>query len=206
MYTVIGGLDSRTFRVVWLLEELGQRYTHRPEAPRSEAVRALSPAGKIPLLLEGEAVLTDSTAILHHLADRHGALTHPAGSLARARQDALTFALLDELEGVLWAASRHSFVLPEERRVPAVKDSLRWEFARNIAAFEARMGAGPWLMGEVFTVPDILLAHIWRWSKVARFEAEAPAVAAHAARCAERPAFVRTQALARPPAAGGKSA
>ncbi|PKP84479.1 MAG: glutathione S-transferase, partial [Alphaproteobacteria bacterium HGW-Alphaproteobacteria-2] len=140
MYTVIGGLASRTFRVIWMLEELGQPYEHRSEAPHSEAVCALNPSGKIPLLLVGDAVLNDSTAILHHLADRHGALAFPAGSLERARQDALTFTLLDTLEGVLWTASKHSFVLPEERRVPAAKESLRWEFARNAATFEAGMG------------------------------------------------------------------
>lgn len=200
MYTVIGGLASRTFRVIWMLEELGQPYEHRPEAPHSEAVRALNPSGKIPLLLAGDAVLSDSTAILHHLADRHGALAFPPGSLERARQDALTFTLLDTLEGVLWTASKHSFVLPENRRVPEVKESLRWEFARNAAAFETGMGAGPWLMGETFTVPDILLAHIWRWAGVARFTAEVPGIAAHAARCAERPAFQRTAARAKPAA------
>ncbi len=200
MYTVVGALASRTFRVLWMLEELGQAYEHRPEAPHSEAVRALNPTGKIPLLLEGDAVLSDSIAILHHLADRHGALAFPPGSLERARQDALTFTLLDTLEAVLWTASRHSFVLPEEHRVPAVKESLHWEFVRNAAAFEAGMGTGPWLMGETFTVPDILLAHIWRWAGVARFAAEAPKIAAHAARCAERPAFQRTAARVKPAA------
>ncbi|PKP79934.1 MAG: glutathione S-transferase, partial [Alphaproteobacteria bacterium HGW-Alphaproteobacteria-2] len=93
-----------------------------------------------------------------------------------------------------------SFVLPEERRVPAAKESLRWEFARNAATFEAGMGTGPWLMGETFTVPDILLAHIWRWAAVARFTAEVPKITAHAARCAERPAFQRTAARAKPAA------
>jgi glutathione S-transferase len=61
MYTVIGGVASRTFRVLWMLEELGARYTHRPEPPRSENVRALNASGKIPVLQDGDAVLTDLT-------------------------------------------------------------------------------------------------------------------------------------------------
>ena len=74
MYTVIGTLTSRTFRVLWALEELGQPYAHEPVPPHSERVMALNATGKIPVLLVDGAALTDSTAILTFLADRHGAL------------------------------------------------------------------------------------------------------------------------------------
>ena len=84
MYTVIGGVASRTFRVLWMLEELGADYEHRPASPHAEEVTAHSASGKIPVLLDGDAALTDSTAILTYLADKHGALTSPAGSLERA--------------------------------------------------------------------------------------------------------------------------
>ena len=59
-------------RVLWALEELGLEYIHHSAAPRSEQVRALNPLGKIPILVDGDAVLTDSTAILTYLADKHG--------------------------------------------------------------------------------------------------------------------------------------
>ena len=64
MYTVIGGVASRTFRVLWMLEELGADYEHRPASPHAEEVTAHSASGKIPVLLDGDAALTDSTAIL----------------------------------------------------------------------------------------------------------------------------------------------
>ena len=86
-YTVIGHPQSRAMRVIWMLEELGEPYELQPFRPQSDEVRALNPLGKIPVLKEGEAVLTDSVAICTYLADRNGRLTAQAGTLARARQD-----------------------------------------------------------------------------------------------------------------------
>ena len=94
MYTVIGNIGSRTARVLWMLEELGQPYDHIAAAPQSEGVVSVNPAGKVPVLIDDGTPVTDSTAIIQYLADKHGALTHPAGTLDRARQDSLTQLLL----------------------------------------------------------------------------------------------------------------
>ncbi len=191
MYVVIGATASRAFRVLWLLEELGLEYEHRPEAPHSAAVRALDSSGKIPILLVDGVVMTDSLAIMTFLADRHGALTYPAGTVERGLQDALTLRILDEIEAVIWMAARHSFVLPVEKRVPEVLDSLRWEFGRGVARIAERLGDGPFLMGAEMTVPDILLAHCGRWAARANFEIESPGLNAFLARMWERSAFKR---------------
>lgn len=191
MYTVVGGVKSRTMRVLWMLEELGQPYEHQPEPPRSEAVRKLNPLGKVPVLIDGDAVLTDSVAILTYLADKHGAMTFPAGTIDRARQDAITNFVLDEMDALLWAAARHSFILPEERRVPEVKETLRWEFQRTEKRLAAFLGDGPFLMGETITIPDIIAVHCWGWAISARFPQDEPAVRAYAERLRERPAFRR---------------
>jgi glutathione S-transferase len=178
-----------------MLEELGQPYEHRPEPPRSEAVRALNASGKIPVLLEGEAVLTDSTAILTYLADKHGQMTHPAGTIPRARQDAMTFRILDEIESALWTAARHSFVLPEDKRVPQVKDSLKWEYANSIERLMDELPAD-YLAGPEPTVPDILLAHCGGWAKAAGFPAQEPRFAEYLRRMRARPAFRRVAEMA----------
>ena len=76
MYTVIGNSKSRTLRVLWLLEELGLEYEHVSASPRSPDVVALNPSGKVPVLVTEDTPITDSTAILSFLADRHGAFTY----------------------------------------------------------------------------------------------------------------------------------
>ncbi|MGR3443799.1 MAG: glutathione S-transferase family protein [Roseovarius sp.] len=194
MYDVTGSRASRTFRVLWLLEEMGLDYTHLPVAPRSDEALAVNPSGKIPALRDGERVLTDSTAIMTFLADRHGQLAHAPGSHERAAQDALTHRVLDEVDALLWTAARHSFVLPEEHRVAAVKDSLKWEYERNIKGLEAAL-AGPFLQGETMTIADILLAHCLMWAGKAGFPAPPARLAAYLETMMARPAFQRAAAL-----------
>ena len=169
MYRVIGTAKSRALRVLWMLEELGQPYDHIPANPRSDGVAQFNPAGKVPVLIDDGTPITDSTAILTYLADRHGDLTHPAGTLDRARQDSLTQFLLDEFDAALWLAARHSFVLPEEMRLAAIKNTLRWEFERSQKMLVQRMAEDGFLMGDMLTVPDLILAHCLTWALNARF-------------------------------------
>ena len=192
-YHLYGSVQSRTFRVLWALHELGLPFEHTPASPRSADVMALNPSGKVPVLVADGVAITDSTAILAYLTDKHGALTHAPGSLERARQDGLTQMILDEIDGTLWTASRHSFVLPEEHRVPAVKEPLKWEYARSCARIAARM-EGPFLMGEVMTVPDIILTHCGAWALGARFPITEHRLTEYLAAMRDRPAYKRAMA------------
>ncbi|MBN2907462.1 MAG: glutathione S-transferase family protein [Rhodobacteraceae bacterium] len=193
-YSVIGSGNSRARRVLWMLEELGLPYAHVPAPPQSQDVVALNPAGKVPVLLVDGVPITDSTAILTFLADRHGALTHPAGTLERAQQDSMTQFLLDEFDAALWMAARHSFVLPEALRQSAIKDSLKWEVQRSQSTLVHRMGAGPFLMGGMMTVPDIILTHCGDWAEVAHFPITEPKLADYLTRMRARPAYLRSRA------------
>ncbi len=194
MYEVIGTRASRTLRVLWMLEEIGQPYTHLPAGPRSDEARAANPSGKVPALrVEGD-VITDSVAIMTYLGDHHGALTYPAGTILRARQDALTFQIIDDVDALLWTAARHGFILPEEHRVEAIKPSLKWEFARNISRLSKAI-KGPFLMGDQMTIPDILLTHCLRWAATAKFPAPDANLAEFQARMEARPAFQTAVAL-----------
>ena len=193
MYTVIGGTKTRAFRVMWMLEELGQPYDLNPAAPRSDEARKFNPSGKIPALVDGDEVLTDSVAIMTYLADKHGALTAPAGTPARARQDAMTFWLIDEFDAVLWAAAKHSFVFPEEARVPAIKDSLKAEFELAASTLSDRL-EGPFLMGDQITLPDLLAVHCINWSIGAKFPRVDDKLNLWAKSLRERPAFLAAMA------------
>ena len=194
MYTVIGTPMSRSFRVLWTLEELGQPYELNPATPQSPEILQISALGKVPALIEGDEVITDSTAIITYLADKHGSLTAKAGTLARAHQDAMTQRFLDELDAVLWTAARHSFALPKDQRVPEVKPSLKWEFNRNLDRIESQI-KGPYVMGEEFTIADIVLTHCLNWAFGAKFPVENQAMLAYGKSMRARPAHQRVAAL-----------
>jgi glutathione S-transferase len=169
MYEVIGGTKSRAFRVYWMLEELGVDYVGIPMKPRSAELIKINPSGKVPLLVDDGTIISDSMAILTYLGDKHKSLTYEAGTKERAIQDGFTFSINDEIDGILWMAARHSFILPEEMRIPNINASLKWEFTRNCKNLVNKM-SGPFLMGEKFTIPDILLTTLLRWAKNIRFD------------------------------------
>jgi glutathione S-transferase len=195
MYSVVGTAKSRTFRVMWMLEELGQEYELIEALPRTDTARQYNPLGKVPALIDGDDVLTDSVAIMTYLADKHGGLTALAGTPARARQDAMTLWLIDELDAVLWTNTKHSFALPEKLRVPAITATLQKEFARSAATFADRLAAaGDFIMGDDITLPDILAVHSFGWAFAADFPALPDPVKAYTKRLRARPAFRAAQA------------
>lgn len=194
MYQVIGTPFTRAFRVYWMLEELGVEYEFLPYKPASAEMKAVNPSGKVPALKVDGVLLTDSCAIMSYLADKHQALTYPAGTLERARQDALIHQINDELDAVLWTAARHTFVLPEEKRVPEVKDSLRWEFERNCERIADAL-TGEFLMGDQMTIADILLAHCLNWASNAKFNIPRKELLDYRKRMISRPAFKRVMAI-----------
>lgn len=193
MMKLVGSPFTRAFRVLWMLEELGEPYEFLPAPAQSDEARRYNPTGKVPSLEVDGTVLTDSTAILTYLADKHGKLTFPPGTLDRARQDGFTHFLLDEFDAVLWTSARHSFVLPEERRVPEVKPSLKWEFERSQQVLLDRMGDGPHLMGDTMTIADIIACHCVSWAIAAKFPL-LDGVKAYSKRLTARPAFQRASA------------
>ena len=80
--------------------------------------------------------------------------------------------------------------MPKELRVSELKDTLRWEFAKSIKILESRMGNGPNLMGERFTIPDIILTHIGGWARVAKFDIPDGILKEYFRRQIKRPAYI----------------
>lgn len=190
MYEVIGFPATRAMRVLWMLEEINQPYTNIPDHPHTDLVHSLNPTGKVPILKDGDDIITDSTAIITYLADKHGALTFPAGTVQRAQQDAMTHRILDEIEALLWTAARHTFVLPESERVAEIKPAMKTEFARNLARLSKSI-SGPFVMGDTMTIPDIVLAHNLNWAFAAKFPLDDANMNAYTKSMLARPAYKR---------------
>ena len=193
MYTVLGSTKNRTLRVIWTLEELGVAYDQVVGDPGSAEVKALNPTGKVPALIVEAEVLPDSVAIMTFLSDRHKALTFPAGSVERLRMDGHIQFLLEEFDSLLWVAAKNSFINPANQRAPEVKPVLKWEFERSLTRPEERLQAES-LMGDTFTIADILAAHCLNWAFTAKFPNASEALKAYAKRCRGREAYKRAVA------------
>lgn len=179
-----GMLQSRSFRCLWALEETGLAYEYVPVKLRTEAedpdsaqnprYLSLNVQGKVPTLVNGDLVLTESVAILYYLARcaPESGLLPNASMDVYAKLDELVAFVLAELEQPLWSKGKHWFALPEEHRIPQMFETAKFEFAKALNALDHLSGEGEFAIANQFTLVDILLAHTFNWA--IRFEFDVP--------------------------------
>ena len=189
--TVVGPTATRTSRVLWCLEELGLPYDHQIARPHSPEINALNPLKQVPVLKDGDTILTDSTAILYHLSDRETRLTYTPGTHARAQMDARIAFLLTELEVPLWMRSRHSYVLPKDMRHPEIFPPLDTDFTLANAKFDTLLGTSDFFAGDTFTIADIIATHCVFWAT--DFHSISDTSKSYLARMQARPAWAASQ-------------
>ncbi|HHO51799.1 MAG TPA: glutathione S-transferase family protein [Deltaproteobacteria bacterium] len=198
MMTLYGfGRPSRASRVAWALEEAGAEWDYVATTPRAADLLALNPLGKMPALVDGELILTESVACCSWVATQNpdAGLIPEAGTPERARYDRFCSFVTTELEQPLWTKAKHTFVLPEALRVD-VRPAVVWEFERAVAALSAWLGDRETLLASGFSCADILCAHTLAWAETAGLGDHLPeALVSYRQRHLSRPAFGR--ALAR---------
>ena len=191
-------VGARSFRPLWALEELGLGYdlTVMPFPPRVHRPEylELNPLGTIPLMVDGGTRMTESAAICHYLATRHG----PSG-LAVAADEAEYGAYLNWLhfgEATLTFPQaivlRYSRMEPPERRSGQVaEDYGRWCSAR-LRAVNERVSDRDWLAADRFTMADVCVGYALLLADESGLSARfAPAVQAYRERLRARPGLQR---------------
>jgi glutathione S-transferase len=177
---------SRSFRALWALEESGLDYEYINTKLRTDSsdpasathpnYLALNVQGKIPTLVDGDLVLSESIAIMNYIARNapDSGLLPKVSTLAYARLDELSYFVLSELEQPLWSKGKHRFALPEEYRIPAMLDTAKFEFDKAVKTLDHLLGSGDkdYAIGDSFCMVDILLAHTFNWA--IRFEFYVP--------------------------------
>lgn len=192
-----GSRNSRSLRCAWALEEAAANYDYqRVWMMKGEGqapwFKAINPAGKIPVLVDGNLALTESAAIVFHIADRFpesGLM--PVDPVARAEVYRWVFHAVTELEPPLWAIAQHRFALPEDKRVPALEPTSVWQFSRAARAVEARLNTSPYIAGDAFTLADIIVFHCLVWALSARLALPGPACHAYVEKLKQRDGYLR---------------
>lgn len=165
MITLHHCVSARSFRPLWLLEELGLSYTLRmlPFPPRALARHFLAdnPLGTVPLLVDGDTRMTESAAMCQYLAARHspGALDVPVNDPAYGAylnwlhmgEATLTF------PQTLVLRYAH-FESPERRQPQVATDYSRWFLAR-LRALEAALLHQDYLCAGRFTAADVSVGY-----------------------------------------------
>jgi glutathione S-transferase len=172
MIKLYGPARSRTFRCLWTLEELGLPYQHisldlhKGEHKNSEFLK-LNPVGRVPVLVDGSVTLFESSAICCYLAEKQPLknLIPKPGSVEHAYFFQWLSFVTTELEQGLWTMGKHTFALPEEKRLPQMKEIGAWEFSGLANVLEKAVRGKNFLVGDMFSVADIFAAHTLIWAK-----------------------------------------
>jgi glutathione S-transferase len=192
------GRASRATRVQWALEEVGLPYRVVATSPRDPEYLKVNPMGKVPAMTVDGRVLTESAACCLWVADqrREVGLAPAHGTWEQAQVERWSFFVLTELEQACWLKAKHKFALPEHLRVAEVVEAAKWEFARSAAVLQGALAGGHHLVGDRFTVADLLAVHTLMWGKHAGFDVPG-ALLEYAGVHMGREAFARTVAADR---------
>lgn len=168
---------SQSFRILWLLEELGADYALKlydrdPQTSLApDDYKALSPLGTAPVITDGDLVLAESNAIADYILDQHpGSPLRPGpGDPYRARH----LFWFHASQGSLMATSSIEMILrvTEERSPFPINKLLGAVFSKVRQGFtgprmkalwelvESDLGKAPWFGGEQVTAADMAMSY-----------------------------------------------
>ena len=165
---VLWGIGSlRTLRAHWALAELGLEYHSEPTEARTTAMddadfRVVSPHGKVPVLQDGDFVISESAAIVTYLAECYSPTSAPLvprDTFERARYFEWMSFISMELDATsLYVLRRHEGLPEIYGPAPEACVAARAYFERMIKAAALRLDDGRrFLLGEAFFGVDILM-------------------------------------------------
>ncbi len=211
MITVHHLENSRSQRILWLLEELGVAYDVKiyrrdPETSLApEELTELHPLGKAPIVSDDEITLAESGAIVEYLVDKYdkGKLKPADGD---TRKRAYTY-WLHYAEGSLMPLMLMSLIVARIESAPmpffarpiakGIVTKVRQGYLdpnvkRNLAFLEATLNQSPWFCGETMTAADIQMSFPIEAAAVrTRLESDHPKLADFLERIHRRPAYQR---------------
>ncbi|MGL5814630.1 MAG: glutathione S-transferase family protein [Aeromonas sp.] len=158
---------------------------------RSPEYLAINPKGRVPALVTERGVLTETPALLLYVAQRF-----PAAGLAPL-DDPFLLARMQEVNSFLVSTvhvahahgRRGSRWADDDQAIAAMKAKMPQNMRDGFAEIENHYLAGPWVLGDNFSLADIYLFVVASWLESDGVDIEAfPRVAAHTRRMLTRPA------------------
>ncbi|WGF89644.1 glutathione S-transferase family protein [Marinivivus vitaminiproducens] len=189
-YIVYGQKGTGSVPVEATLHLLGEPYRVIERIPEespgqgdltAEAMARINPMAQVPALgLPDGQLMTESAAILIHLAD-----SHPASRLAPALDDPMRPAFLRwmtfiavQIYGLIWVTDDLRRLAADESHQPVIRERVRDRIAHCWRTMDAQVDPGRYLLGDDLTVLDIYVTVVSAWGpRRERFYGDAPKMA-----------------------------
>jgi glutathione S-transferase len=182
---------TRSIRARWTLQELGVDFEaitvnlQAGEHRRPEYL-AINPAGKLPALVDGDLVLTESAAIVLYLAEKYGKFL-PADARGRAEVNKWLLFTVTELEQPLWRIAKNKNLYPAAQRLAADIPLASQDFRAMAEVAEQHMQGRTFVAGDSVTVADFVLAYTLDWANEVELLDRSPQLVAYMERMYARP-------------------
>jgi glutathione S-transferase len=186
---------SRSTRVLWLAEEAGAPVdvvVIEREQKFTDDYRKMHPLSRSPAYVEDGGPVFESAALCLHLADRHpeaGLIAEP-GSHERALQYQWSFFAMTELEAPLMDVARQLWKDSGEPNAEIV-EAARVRFARGVEVLEAALAGDDHLVGNRFSVADILVGGVLSFARASETAELPPGIVPYLDGLEARPARLR---------------
>ena len=209
MITICHLSNSRSERIIWLMEELGLPYhlelfKREADMTAPAAMRKFHPMGKSPMIRDGDVVLIESGAIVEYIVNRYG-----GGKLAPAASSAdypryLQWLHFAEGSAMAYFAAKMLVGNTSVQLGPlSVNDFLNQSCERTIDYIESELGKRPYFAGAEFTAADVMM--VFPLDFLRRFGQSDlgpyPNIGRYLERIGARPAYRKAMAIASPPPA-----
>lgn len=187
--------QTRSARAVWLLEEAGIDYDlelvdiRSPDRRDSAEFRAASPMGKVPAIIDGDVMMSESAAIALYIADRYC-----SGTLAPGIEDAARGKFL------YWVMYTPAVIEPamaeKFNKIEPNRGRSGWgDFDLMVETLESALHDGTWLLGNRFTAADVLVGSSVVFMRMFNMLPASEVLGAYADRCLARPAYKKALEL-----------
>jgi glutathione S-transferase len=182
---------TRSIRARWTLQELGVDFEaitvdlFAGEQLRPEFLK-LNPAAKLPVLVDGDFVLTESAAIVLYLAEKYGRFL-PSDARGRAEVNKWLLFTVTELEQPLWRITKNKTLYPEPQRLAADIPLASQDFSRMADVAEQHIQGRTFVVGDSVSVADFVLAYTLDWANEYRLLDRCPHLVAYMERMYTRP-------------------
>lgn len=184
---------TRSIRVRWTLQELDLDFEPvtvdlRAGAHRDPGFLRINPAGKLPVLVDDDRIVTESVAIVLYLAEKHPHRRLLPSDLA-GRAEAYRWLLFaaTELEQPLWRIARNTAIYPEHERLAADVTKAASEFHDMARVLEQHMRDRPFVLGDDVSVVDFVTAYTLDWADQVQLLDRTPRLHAYMERMYARP-------------------
>jgi glutathione S-transferase len=198
MITLYHCTGARSFRPLWMLEEMGLAYELKmlPFPPRvlAKDYLGINPLGTIPFMIDGDTRMTESAAICQYLGTRHGPTPLVVGVDEPAYGAFLNWLYFGEatLTFPQTLVLRYARLEPQERRNPQVAEDYSKWFLGRLRAVEAALGQAPTLCAGRFTAADISVGYALRLAEnISLADSFGPNVSAYWQRLQQRDGYAR---------------